>query len=123
VVGYLAKQSELKEKGVSEVIVFCVNDAATMIGWGKEQQIEGSMIRFLADTRCEFTDACGMVMTHPGPNFALGGPRSKRFVIIAEDGVAKKVYLSEGPDDPAGDNDPQGPVTYQTRVENILKEL
>mmetsp|Transcript_4244 Transcript_4244/g.10744 ORF Transcript_4244/g.10744 Transcript_4244/m.10744 type:complete len:95 (-) Transcript_4244:70-354(-) len=94
-----------------------------MVGWGKEQKIEGSIIRFLADTRCEFARACGMVITHPGPNFALGNQRSKRFVIIAEDGVAKKVFLSEGPDDPAGDNDAQGPITYQTLVENILNEL
>jgi len=33
---YLAKQSELKAKGISEVIVYCVNDMAVMEAWAKD---------------------------------------------------------------------------------------
>jgi len=121
--GYLAKQAELKEKGVAEVLVYCVNDGAVMKAWAKDQKVEGSIIRFLADTRCQFTRKIGMSMLHPGPKGALGNIRCKRFVIVVEDGVVKNVEVSEGPDDPAGDNEPDGPVTAKTLVEHILTLL
>jgi len=121
--GYLAKQAELKKKGISEVLVYCVNDGAVMKGWAKDQGIEGSIITFLADTRCEFSEALGMCMDHPGPKGALGNTRCKRFVLVVDDGTVKSVEVSEGPGDPAGDNQPDGPITKRTRVEHILDLL
>merc|ERR1712048_1206841 len=106
--------------GIDEVLVYCVNDGAVMKGWAKDQGVEGSMITFLADTRCEFSSAIGMVMDHPGPMGALGNARCKRFVLVVEDSVVKHVEVSEAPDDPAGDNDAKGPVTAKTLVEHIL---
>jgi len=121
--GYLAKQAELKEKGIAEVLVYCVNDGAVMKGWAKDQGIEGSIVRFLADTRCQFTRKIGMSMLHPGPKGALGNIRCKRFVLVVDDGVVKNVEVSEAEGDPAGDNEPDGPVTAKTRVEHILELL
>jgi len=121
--GYLAKQAELKEKGIAEVLVYCVNDGAVMKGWAKEQGVEGSIVRFLADTRCQFTRKIGMSMLHPGPKGALGNIRCKRFVLVVDDGVVKNVEVSEAEGDPAGDNEPDGPVTAKTRVEHILELL
>jgi peroxiredoxin len=121
--GYLAKQAELKAKGVDEVLVYCVNDGAVMKGWAKDQGVEGSMITFLGDTRGEFSAAVGMLMNHPGPNHALGMGRCKRFVIIADKGDVKNVVVSEAPDDPAGDADAKGPITAKTLVDNILAFL
>jgi len=121
--GYLEKQAELKEKGIAEVMVYCVNDGAVMKGWAKDQGVEGSIVRFLADTRCQFTRKLGMAMMHPGPKGALGNIRCKRFVLVVDDGVVKNVEVSEGPDDPAGDADPEGPITAKTRVEHILTLL
>lgn len=121
--GYLSKVAELKAKGVDEVIVYCVNDGAVMKAWAKDQKVEGSMIRFLADTSCKFTRKIGMSMLHPGPKGALGNIRCKRFVLVVDDGEVKNVEVSEGPDDPAGDNEPDGPVTAKTRVEHILTLL
>jgi 2-Cys peroxiredoxin 5 len=121
--GYLSKVAELKAKGVDEVIVYCVNDGAVMKAWAKDQKVEGSMIRFLADTSCKFTRKIGMSMLHPGPRGALGNIRCKRFVLVVDDGEVKNVEVSEGPDDPAGDNEPNGPVTAKTRVEHILTLL
>merc|ERR1712232_239283 len=121
--GYLSKQDELKAKGIAEVFVYCVNDGAAMKGWAKDEGIEGSMIRFLADTRSQFTRKIGMSMLHPGPKAALGNIRCKRFVLVVDDGVVKNVEVSEAPDDPAGDNDPEGPITAKTRVEHILTLL
>lgn len=117
---YLAKQAELKAKGIDEVLVYCVNDGAVMKAWAKDQGVNGSMITFLADTRGEFTEAIGMFMDHPGPKEDLGSPRCKRFVLVCQNGVVKNVEVSEGPDDPAGDNDPKGPITKVTLVEHVL---
>eukprot|EP00418_Pyrodinium_bahamense_P063390 CAMPEP_0179090998 /NCGR_PEP_ID=MMETSP0796-20121207/41546_1 /TAXON_ID=73915 /ORGANISM="Pyrodinium bahamense, Strain pbaha01" /LENGTH=51 /DNA_ID=CAMNT_0020788581 /DNA_START=34 /DNA_END=185 /DNA_ORIENTATION=+ len=51
----MAKEAELKAKGVSDVLVYCVNDGAVMTAWAADQGIEGSMITFLGDTRSELT--------------------------------------------------------------------
>jgi len=105
------------------VLVYCVNDGAVMQAWAKDQKVEGSIVRFLADTRCEFTSKIGMSMLHPGPQGALGNIRCKRHVLVVDDGEVKAVEVSEGPDDPAGDNEPDGPVTAKTLVEHILTLL
>jgi len=117
---YLKNQDKLKEKGVDEVIVYCVNDGAVMKAWAKDQGVEDSMITFMADTRCEFTRRVGMTISHPGPKSALGNVRCKRFVLVVEDSVVKHVEVSEAEGDPAGDNEPSGPVTARTRVDNVL---
>mmetsp|Transcript_58486 Transcript_58486/g.105106 ORF Transcript_58486/g.105106 Transcript_58486/m.105106 type:complete len:95 (-) Transcript_58486:49-333(-) len=94
-----------------------------MQAWAKDQGVEGSIITFLADTRCEFSEAIGMCMDHAGPKHALGNTRCKRFVLVVKDGVVKNVEVSEADGDPAGDNDPKGPVTAKTLVEHILTLL
>lgn len=121
--GYLSKQDELKAKGIDEVLVYCVNDGAVMKAWAKDQKVEGSIITFLADTSCRYSRKIGMVMSHKGPKEALGGIRCKRHVLIVENGVVKNVEVSEAEDDPAGDNEPEGPITAKTRVEHILELL
>jgi len=116
--GYLSKQDELKAKGVSDVIVYCVNDGAVMTGWAADQGVEGSMITFLGDPRLEVTEALGVVMDHPGPMSVLGTKRCKRFSMLIDDGIIKTINISEGPDDPAGDNDPSASL-----VEKMLEDL
>jgi peroxiredoxin len=116
------------------VLVYCVNDGAVMKAWSEDQGVEGSMVTFLADTRRELTEALGrsplswlaslsplhhdlsyyfsfalfpgMTMTHPGPLSKLGNLRSKRFALFVDDGVIKVESVSEGPEDPAGDENP-----------------
>lgn len=90
--GYLAKQAELKAKGVDEVIVYCVNDGAVMEAWAKDQKVEGSMIAFLADTRCELTKALDLTLEAP----VLGNTRCKRFSMLLEDGVVKVMNVAGG---------------------------
>lgn len=90
-----------------------------MKGWAADQGVEdGGLVRFLADPRREFTEAVGMVLDHPGPVYCLGAPRCKRFSMLIEDGVIKTVNVAEGPDDPAGDDNPT-----VTLVENMLTQL
>lgn len=77
-----------------------------MQAWGKEYSIDGSMVKFLADPAGDLTKALDMEMTHPGPPSVGIRGRCKRFAIHAINGEVKTVKISEGPDDPAGDNDP-----------------
>ena len=114
----MKEQETLKAKGVDEVIVFCVNDAAVMQGWAKDQGVEGSIITFMADPRRELTEALDVVLDHPGPVSVLGTPRCKRFACLVVDGIINSFHISESEGDPAGDSDPSAVL-----VENLLKDV
>lgn len=89
-----------------------------MQAWAKNQKIGLSMLTFLGDPASELTRALDMELTHPGPqSLGLFG-RCKRFAIHANDGVINAIQISEGPDDPAGDNNPSA-----TLVEGILDAI
>ncbi|KAJ1461016.1 hypothetical protein M885DRAFT_508544 [Pelagophyceae sp. CCMP2097] len=95
-----------------------------MKAWSADQGCpKGGAITMLADTTSALTNALGMEITHPGPCGALGAKRCKRFVLVIEDGIVTKVAISEAPDDPAGDNDGDGPITRLTLAETILAGL
>jgi len=114
----LAKQAELKAKGISDVITYCVNDGAVMKAWAVDQKVDGSMIQMFGDPRSEVTEALGLVLDHPGPMSVLGNPRSKRFSMFIDDGIIQKINIAEAEEDPAGDNDPSA-----TLVEQMLLDL
>lgn len=116
--GYLAKQHELKAKGVSDVLVYCVNDGAVMTAWGAELGADMTMLQFLGDTRRELTDALGVVLDDPGPMTVLGNKRCKRFSMLIDDGVIKTINIAATEDDPAGDNNPKISL-----VEKMLMDL
>lgn len=104
--GYLAKQDELKAKGIAQVIVFCVNDGAVMTAWAEELGIKGSMISCFGDPQSEVTQALGLVLKDKGPMGVLGNQRCKRFSMLIEDGIVKSVNVAASKDDPAGDEKP-----------------
>jgi len=111
-------EDELKEKGISDVIVYCVNDGAVMTAWAKDQGIEDSIITFLGDPRSELTDALGLVLDHPGPMSVLGNKRCKRFSMFIDDGIIKTINVAAAEDDPAGDDNPTVSL-----VEKMLEDL
>jgi len=119
--GYLENQEALKEAGIDEVIVYCVNDPAVMQAWGEDQGIKGSMVSFVADPAATLTKALDMEITHPGPPSVGIIGRCKRFALHAVDGEIKTVAVSEGPDDPAGDSDPSSSLA-EGMLEAISKE-
>jgi len=94
--GYLAKQAELKAKGVDEVLVYCVNDGAVMEGWAKDQGVEGSMVTFLADTRGELSKSLGLVLDEPGVLEKLGNPRCERFAMVVDNGKITAMSVAGG---------------------------
>jgi len=94
--------------GIDEVMIYCVNDAAVMKAWSKDQKVEDSMITFYGDPTGEFTKACGMIMDHPGPRGVGLLGRCKRFLLYIEDSVVKYSVIAEDLDfDPAGDDFPE----------------
>lgn len=114
----MSKEAELKAKGVSEVIVFCCNDGAVMMAWGKNQGCDDSIVTMMADTHGSLTKALGVEMTHPGPIGKLGAPRCQRHAVYVEDGIIKAFEVAASSDDPAGDDKPE-----VTLVENMLNKI
>mmetsp|Transcript_4282 Transcript_4282/g.7178 ORF Transcript_4282/g.7178 Transcript_4282/m.7178 type:complete len:102 (-) Transcript_4282:282-587(-) len=93
-----------------------------MAGWAKDQGVEGNdLITFMGDPSGALTQSLDVVLDHPGPMSVLGGPRCKRFALYAEDGVVKAINVSEGPDDPAGDEDPS--ASCAPAMINVIKQL
>lgn len=114
----MAKQAELKSAGVSDVLVYSVNDGAVMNAWANDQGTPGSMVRLLGDPRSELTKALDVVLDHPGPMSVLGNPRCKRFTMLVKNCVVKTLNVAASDDDPAGDDKPD-----VTLVEKTLKDL
>lgn len=124
--GYLENADTLKAVGVQEVIVYCVNDGAVMDAWAKDQGVDKSdLVTMMGDPTGDLTRALDLVMDHPGPASVLGSGRCKRFALYAEDGIVKVVEVAEGPDDPAGDDNPQVSLApnmiERIKALNILK--
>ena len=103
--GYKSARNEIRDKGVDEVLVYCVNDPAVMEAWAKDQKIAGTNITFFADTSGALTKELDMVLAARGPLRDLCNPRCKRFALYVDKGVIKHVGLSGTEDDPAGDED------------------
>jgi len=106
--GYRDDQDKLKEElGIQKVLVYCVNDGAVMKAWAEDQGVADSqVIDFMGDPTGELTKKLGMELTHPGPASVGIIGRCKRFALYVEDCVVKVVRVSESPDDPAGDANP-----------------
>ena len=105
---YLKKQWMLKAKGITEVVVFCVNDPHVMGAWAKDQGTQGTLITMMADPGAKLTRALGMYLADAELMVAshLGYPRCKRFGMVVDDGVIRAFNVSGTPSDPAGDEDP-----------------
>ena len=116
--GYLKMQGALKDRGIDEVMVFCVNDGAVMTAWSTNQGADDSLLKFYGDPAGKLTRAVGMLLDHPGPSGKGLLMRSKRFAAYVVDGKVKAVEVSERDDDPAGDDYPESSC-----VENMLTHI
>jgi peroxiredoxin len=90
--GFKAHAAELKAKGVDAIACVSVNDVFVMKAWAKDQGI-GEEILMLADGNGDFTKALGLEMD--GSKFGLG-TRSKRYSLVARDGVVEQLNLEAG---------------------------
>ena len=90
--GYLQQADSLKAKGIDTIACMAVNDVFVMNAWGKASNV-GDKVLMLADGNAEYSKALGLELNATG--FGMG-TRGQRFAIIADNGVAKQVFI-EGP--------------------------
>ncbi|MGC9419741.1 MAG: peroxiredoxin [Rhodovulum sp.] len=84
----------LKDKGVDEVICVAVNDPFVMQAWGEATGATAAGITMLADADGAFTKAIGMDFTALPVGLVA---RSKRYSMLAEDGVVTVLNVEESP--------------------------
>ncbi|HEY2138026.1 MAG TPA: peroxiredoxin [Xanthobacteraceae bacterium] len=91
--GFLQNADAIKQKGVDTIAVTAVNDGFVMNEWKKATGAEGK-IEFLADGNGDFAKAIDMTLDGSGNGLGL---RSKRYSMLVEDGVVKKLNIEEAP--------------------------
>ena len=91
--GYLENRDAILAKGVDDIAVVAVNDHHVMGAWATSTGGAGKL-RFLADWDAGFTKALGMDI-----DLSAGGlgVRSKRYSMLVEDGVVKKLNVEDSP--------------------------
>ena len=91
--GFLQNLDAIKAKGVDTVAVTGVNDMFVMEAWKRATGADGK-IEFLADGNAEFAKAVDL--TFDGSVAGLG-LRSRRYSMLVEDGVVKRLNIEEAP--------------------------
>ncbi|KAM5559607.1 peroxiredoxin-2E-2, chloroplastic [Rosa sericea] len=92
--GFVEKSAELKAKGVDTIACISVNDAFVMKAWKESLKIEDEVL-LLSDGNGDFTKAIGVELDLSDKPVGLG-VRSRRYSLLAEDGVVKVLNLEEG---------------------------
>eukprot|EP00250_Pteridium_aquilinum_P026333 c32851_g1_i1 orf=281-994(-) len=92
--GFVEKADELRAKGVDTIACISVNDVFVMRAWGESIGV-GDKVLLLSDGNLTFTSAIGVTLDLSDKPVGLG-IRSRRYSLLAEDGVVKVLYLEEG---------------------------
>ncbi|KAJ6360579.1 hypothetical protein OIU77_004574 [Salix suchowensis] len=93
--GFVEKSAELKSKGVDTIACISVNDAFVMRAWKENLGIGDDGVLLLSDGNGDFTKAIGCELDLSDKPIGLG-VRSRRYALLAEDGVVKVLNLEEG---------------------------
>ena len=91
----VASAQTLKDKGLDDVVIVCVNDPFVMHAWG---EFTGSLavgVRMLADADGAFTQALGMTFSNPASGLLN---RSRRFSMLVEDNEVTILNVEPGLD-------------------------
>ncbi|XP_022144695.1 peroxiredoxin-2E-2, chloroplastic [Momordica charantia] len=107
--GFMEKSAELKAKGVDTIACISVNDAFVMKAWKENLNVKDEVL-LLSDGNGDFTRAIGCELDLSDKPVGLG-VRSRRYALLAEDGVVKVLNLEEG-----------GAFTFSS-AEDILKVI
>ena len=90
---FLNNAAAIKAKGgVDTIAVVSVNDVFVMDAWKKASSAD--KIDFLADGNGEFAKAIDMAFDGSGNGL---GTRSKRYSMLVDDGVVKKLNIEDAP--------------------------
>ncbi len=106
--GFLKNVDVFKKKGVDTIAVTGINDVFVFDAW-KKSTGAGGKIEFLADGNGEFAKALDMTIDASGHGL---GTRSKRYAMLVEDGVVKKLNVEENPGQ-----------AQTSSAENLLKSM
>ena len=87
---FLQSAEQLKKKNIKKVFCISINDPFVMEAWGKSFNLSNQLI-LLADVKGDFTKSIGAEF-----NWRGWGMRSKRYTMLLEDGVIKKIVEEEG---------------------------
>ena len=101
---FLESAEELKKKNINKVFCISINDPFVMEAWGKSYNLK-DRLTLLADVKGDFTKSIGAEF-----NWRSWGLRSKRYAMLLEDGVVKKLVVEEG-------------KCELTAAENFLKKI
>ncbi len=91
---FIRTKDQLAAKGVDEIICISVNDPFVMKAWGEATGAADAGLTLLGDAECGFTDAIGMRFDAPPAGLIA---RSKRYAMVAENGVVQVLNLEENP--------------------------
>ena len=87
--GYVQKADEIRGKGIDEIVCLAPNDVFVAHAWGEAHQVSDK-VTMLADGSVEFTRALGLELDLTAKGM---GMRSKRYSMVVEDGVVKKLEV------------------------------
>ena len=90
--GFLKNAKALKAKGVDSIVCVAVNDPFVMGAWAKDQKT-GDKILMLADGSGDYTRALGLELDLRKAGL---GMRSRRYSMLVDDRVVKRLNLDEG---------------------------
>ena len=91
---FIRQKDALASKGIDEIICVSVNDPFVMQAWGDATGATGEGISMLSDATGAFTAEIGMDFDALPVGFS---GRSKRYALMAEDGVVKVLHAEENP--------------------------
>ncbi len=87
---FLESTEKLKEKNIRKVFCISINDPYVMEAWGKSYNLK-DQLTLLADAKGDFTKSIGAEF-----NWRDWGSRSKRYTMLIESGIVKKLVEEEG---------------------------
>ncbi|KAG2649147.1 peroxiredoxin-2E-2, chloroplastic-like [Panicum virgatum] len=93
--GFVEKAAELRAKGVETLACVSANDAFVMKAWRESLGVAPDAVLMLSDGNLELTRALGVEMDLSDKPVGLG-VRSRRYALLAEDGVVKVLNLEDG---------------------------
>jgi peroxiredoxin len=91
--GFVEKASEIKAKGVDDIVCVAVNDVHVMNAWGRHSGCEGK-VKMLADGNGDFARKLGLEFDLAQAGM---GKRSRRYSMIVENGIVKALNIEEKP--------------------------
>ena len=93
--GYIDNADAIKAKGIDDIICVAVNDPFVMQHWGEVAGADGK-VSMIPDGNADLTKAMGLEFD--GSGFGLA-TRSKRYVMIVNDGVVESLDIEDAPSD------------------------